>query len=68
MVFALLWNLRFTLAYLEFRGMSRALLAGDIDKAATLSAAASNHVPENKDLQLFASYYSAIVLLRDDNN
>ena len=65
-VFSFGWNWRFMAAYREVHQVERALLKGDVEKAAELSESAARHVPEAPDLGAAASMYRGLVFLQAD--
>jgi tetratricopeptide (TPR) repeat protein len=67
-LFSFAWNWRFMAAYREMRQVERALIKGDVEKAAQLSESAARHVPEAVDLGAAASMYRGLVFLKDNKS
>jgi len=65
-VFSLMWNARFMLAYKELRALGKATAAGAFDEAAALAASAADRVPECADLRHLAQFYEGVSLLHAD--
>jgi len=62
-VFSFWWNWRFMLALKELNQMSRALRAGDAEKAADLAESAARHVPEDTALAGIANFNRGLAFL-----
>jgi hypothetical protein len=65
-IFSLIWNSRFVMAYTEMKGTVAAAHKGDLGRAAALAESAAGRVPESADLRAVADFYAGIALLRDD--
>jgi DNA-directed RNA polymerase subunit RPC12/RpoP len=65
-VFALFWNSRFIHAYYELRRFNAAMEAGDFEHGAAYFISASQRVPENAEIQTYATFYKGLLLLNQD--
>lgn len=63
---SLIWNQRFFQAYAASRASFASLARGDIEVASAQMSAAAKHVPECADLQVMATYFEGVALLRGD--
>ncbi|MHC4566868.1 MAG: hypothetical protein ACYTE3_14070 [Planctomycetota bacterium] len=67
-VSALAWNSRFIRAYYDLRCFGSTMAAGDFERGAAYFISASERVPENTDLQIYARFYKGILLLNRDKS
>jgi predicted Zn-dependent protease len=65
-IFSFAWNWRFVRGYFEARESMRAIGAGDIEKASRLMTAASQHVPESRELGAMADMNKGLLLAKQD--
>ncbi|HPO14225.1 MAG TPA: hypothetical protein PLI09_12340 [Candidatus Hydrogenedentes bacterium] len=65
-VFALVWNSRFILAYTELRQMETAIADADLKKVESLITSVANRIPEKLVFKTMMNYWHGIALLRDD--
>ena len=66
-IFALFWNSRFIRAYYDMRQVNAAIAAGDLERGVEYFDSASQHVPENTEIQTYAIFYKGMLLLRQEN-
>jgi tetratricopeptide (TPR) repeat protein len=67
-IFALAWNIRFTLAYLALKRLPAAMEEGDFHRAAELMRSAADHVPEASELGVLADFHEGVVFLQEDRS
>ena len=65
-VFALFWNSRFIHAYYDVRRFNAAMEAGDFEHGVAYFISASQRVPENAEIQAYATFYKGLLLLNQD--
>jgi DNA-directed RNA polymerase subunit RPC12/RpoP len=65
-IFALFWNSRFIRAYYDMRHVNAAIAAGDFESSVAYFDSASRHVPENAEIQTYATFYKGMLLLRQE--